>query len=290
MTSRNEVLAEVVKSDVESLRLWTTGPKAVSTLRRTLTFRGGLQYTSPDAWYRMWKKLGGPEKIAVMLQRMDIDTNADGSITDEEYKENEKSQLKVVDACLAQLLNTGIVAGLTLTVFYPMAMGRLEPAEESVAYFGSTVTDVFTYAYYIFMYYCVVESVILVFKSARAYLHLSMWMSCLDMKIWYLDRINMGAYVVSSINIIKSVVWSVPMGVSVTVSPLAGAFALVAFAYFYVSCLLFRRQDLVALWFMRQYAEFKLKSRPSADDQEKAEDGGPPRKHPERGCGECIIC
>ncbi len=286
MVSRNAVLAQVVQSDVELLRSWTTGPNAASSLRARVGFGGGLHFKSPDAWYTAKERLGGPEKLAVMLQRMDIDTNADGSITDEEYKENEKSQLKVIDACLAQLLNTGIVAGLTLTVFYPMAMSKLEPSEDSLSYFGAVVTDVFTYAYYVFMYYCVVESVILVFKSARAYLHLSMWMSCLDMKIWYLDRINMGAYVASSINIIKSVVWSVPMGVAVAVSPLAGAFALIAFTYFYVSCLLFSRQDLEALWFMRQYAEYKLKSRPAPEPSPQ----NALERRPERGCGECVVC
>jgi hypothetical protein len=286
MVSRNEVLAEVVKNDVEALKKWTMLPQSAQLRKRVGfdPFGGGLHYQSPDPWFRGRHAIGGPEKIAVMIQRIDIDTNADGSITEAEYQQNEKSQLKVVDACLAQLLNTGIVAGLTLTVFYPMAMSKLEPSEDSLAYFGHTVTDVFTYAYYIFMYYCVVESVILVYKSARAYLHLSMWMSCLDMKLWYLDRINMGAYVASSFNIIKSVVWSVPMGVAVTVSPLAGALALVAFGYFYASCLLFSKTDVETLWFMRQYTSHKLQARRPPGDESVA---APPV--PEKGCGNCCV-
>lgn len=268
MKTRNAILATLVQEDVYRLRKWAS--HVSGRLRTKLKFDvlgGGAHWSVPksDTWYTARHAVGGPERIAIMLQRIEIDVDADGVITDDEYKTNEKAQTRIVDACLSQLLNVGIVAGLALTVFYPMAMTKLEPSESSVAYFGSQVTDVFTYAYYVFMYYCVVESVVLVYNSSRAYLHLSMWMSSLDMKIWYLDRLNMSRYVQSCFNIIKSVVWSVPMGVAVTVSPLAGALALVAFLYFYAHALAFSRCDLETLWFMWQVTSHKMALRPCAD-------------------------
>lgn len=272
MTSRNQLLAAVVKSDLFMLAKWALSEHS-GILRKSLTFDftgGGPRWGVPpaDVWYTECARLGGPERIAVMLQRIEIDVDRNGTITDAEYKENEKTQYRVVDACLAQLLNVSIVAGLTLTVFYPMAMTKLEPSPTSVHYLGSTTTDIFTYAYYIFMYYCVVQSVLLIYKSARAYLHLSMWMSSLEMKMWYLNQLNMLTYVSACFNIIKSVIWSVPMGVAVTVSPLAGAFAVIAFLYFYASCLAFSNCDLDTLWFMLQYTQHKLETR--ADIEEKS--------------------
>jgi hypothetical protein len=167
----------------------------------------------------------------------------------------------MVDTCSTQLLNVGIVAGLTLTVFYPMAVQPLSVSEESLQFFGHRALDVFTYAYYVFMYYCVVESVLLIITSTRAYLQLTLWMPSLEAKIWYLDRMRMSVYVTSCFNMIKSVVWSVPMGVAVSVSPLAGALALVAFVYFYARCFRLSMLDVESLWFLRQYAAVKLDER-----------------------------
>lgn len=259
--------------DIALLKTWANPLLAPESghLRTTFKFNmfgGGPQYGVPaaDAWYVMRHAFGGPEKIALMLQRIDLDEDGNGIVTDEEYKRNEKSQMKVVDACLAQLLNNGIVAGLTLTVFYPLAVSKLDASDDSTAYFGTRAIDAFSFAYYVFMYYCVVESVVLVYKSTRAYLHLSMWMSSLDMKMWYLDQLNMDDYTRSCFNIIKSIVWSVPMGVAVSVSPSAGAVALLAFIYFYVCCFKFSRKDVETVWFMRQYTANKLKTRRTKKD------------------------
>jgi hypothetical protein len=274
MSSRNQLLAAVVRNDLLMLTKWALSSHS-SELRRTLQFDftgSGPHWGVPasDTWYAGCTSLGGPERVAVMLQRIEIDVDRNGIITNKEYKQNEKAQTRVVDACLAQLLNVSIVSGLTLTVFYPMAMTKLEPSQSSVYYLGPLVTDIFTYAYYIFMYYCVVQSVILIYMSARAYLHLSMWMSSLDMKMWYLDKLNISTYVSSSFNIIKSVVWSVPMGVSVAVSPLAGLLALGALLFFYRACLACSHDDLDTLWFMWQYTKHKLETR--AECEEKSEE------------------
>jgi hypothetical protein len=270
--SRNKLLADVVMRDVAVLKTWAnplTSPAGeLKTQFRFHLLGGGPQWGVPssESWFSLHASCGGPEKIALMLQRIDIDEDGNGEVTDEEYKQNEKTQMKMIDACLAQLLNYGIVAGLTLTVFYPMAVNKLDVSEDSAAFFGENAIDAFTLAYYVFMVYCVVESVIMVYKSTRAYLHLSMWMCNLDMKMWYVDQLNVGDFTRSCFNIIKSVVWSVPMGVAVTVSPAAGVVALLAFLYFYGCCLRFSRRDVEALWFMRQYTAHKLKTRRTKKD------------------------
>lgn len=260
--SRNELLSALVRADVVALRAWLKQMPADLRLRVRMQLTGGMTWTIRGA---ALPEGGGMERLTLMLQRIDLDVNGDGLVTDAEYSANEKAQLRMVDTCATQLLNMGIVAGLSLTVFYPMAVAPLIMAEDSLDFFGKRVLDVFTYAFYIFMYYCVVESVVLIMTSTRAYLHLTMWMPSLDAKLWYLDRMRMSDYVASCFNIIKSVVWSVPMGVCVSVSPLAGAFAVVSFLYFYAQCLRISRADVDCMWFLRQYADIKLKSKAVAD-------------------------
>jgi hypothetical protein len=252
---RNELLAAVVRADVATVRAWVERMPTVQRLKLGVRLSGGL------AWSLVGMTLpegAGPERLALMMQRMELDVNADGVVTDDEFAQNEKAQLRIVDTCGSQLLNMGVIAGLTLTVFYPLAVSPLVPSSHSAAYFGSRALDVFTYVYYVFMYYCVVQSVVLIMHSTRAYLQLTLWMPSLEAKIWYVDRMRMSDYVAACFNIIKSVVWSVPMGVAVTVSPFAGVLALCAFVYFYICLIKLSRTDVDALWVLRQYADAKL--------------------------------
>ena len=174
-----------------------------------------------------------------------MDENNDGKIDKKELEENRDNRIKTIEYCLSQMLNYGVIGGLSVSVLYAISLNSIEPSESARYYMSEKVIYCFFYIYYSLLYYSMMQSFMLIYKSSRCYLHLSIWMPTLDMKHWYISQFSLVPLIFTTNRIIKSIALSIPFGVTISISPGAGIVALTFLLLFFIENIKMSKMDVL---------------------------------------------
>lgn len=95
--------------------------------------------------------------------------------------------LRLIEQSLNFLINSGVVGALLLSVLFPIALTPIPTSDESLEFFGEAAVDGLNYTYFSFLYTSLFFSVWITFMTLHYYLHLTMWMPTLEMKMCKFD-------------------------------------------------------------------------------------------------------
>jgi len=166
--------------------------------------------------------LGGLEKVGFKIQTIEIDIDNNGIIDKDELEKSREHCLKMIEAFQSQLLNYGVICGLYFTVLFPIALSPIVVSNNSQIFFDTIIINIFTYIYYCCIYISLIQSLLMVYKASRYYLHLTLWMPNIELKYWYINTVPIQTFIFTSNRIIKFVILSLPFGIAVGVSPISG--------------------------------------------------------------------
>lgn len=165
-----------------------------------------------------------------MVAEENLDSGGDGILTQEKIMKNESTEdfaLRMIEQNLNFLINTGVVGALLLSVLFPVALTPLVASNESIAYFGDRAIYGLLISYFFFIYSSLFFSIWITFITIHYYLHITIWMPTLDLKLWYIMELNILPAVVSiTFGCILSSSFSLPFGIAVAITPTAGLIAL----------------------------------------------------------------
>lgn len=233
----SDELIPVIRRHYRELLHWTSLDKRqIETMKDVhFSFRKGsfTYHLYGEKWWDNHIEIGGLEMISFKIQNISLDANNDGIIDSKELEEAKENRTKVIEQCLSQMLNYGVIGGLAVSVLYAVSLNSLVASESTTYYLNQPTILAFYYIYYTFLYFSMMQSFLLIYKSSRAYLQLSIWMPTLDMKHWYISEISMTPLIYTTTNTIHGVAVSIPFGATVSISPAAGLIALVFLGWFY---------------------------------------------------------
>ena len=165
-----------------------------------------------------------------MVVAQNIDEHGDGTITQAKIMRTEMTEdyaLRQVEQTLNFLINSGVVGALLFSVLFPVALTPLVPSDESVTFFGDRAIFGMLMTYFFFIYSSLFFSIWITFVTIHYYLHISIWMPTLELKLWYLTTLNILPSIVSiTFGCILASSFSLPFGIAVTVTPMAGLISL----------------------------------------------------------------
>jgi hypothetical protein len=244
----SDELIPVIQKHYQELLHWTSMDKKPIKDYNDLKcyFRKGMitYYLDGEKWWDNHNKIGGFEMISFKIQNIALDTNHDGVIDSDELEESKENRTKLIEQCLSQLLNYGVIGGLAVSVLYAVSLNSLTPSESTLYYLNHPTILAFYYIFYTCLYYSMTLSFLLIYKSSRAYLQLSLWMPTLDMKHWYISEISMKPFIFTTIRIIEGLAVSIPFGATVSISPAAGVIAVSFLLMFYVEMIQSSKLDV----------------------------------------------
>lgn len=171
-------------------------------------------------------KLGGMERLSVLVQSMDLDYDEDGILTEAET-DNEKSS-KVIDQVLGFILNSGVVGALIFSVLFSTLQNSLEASPESADFFGDVGIDALSGLYYILIYTGLFSSLWLIKNFVQQCLFITSWLPNTELKLWFLSAQSpLQLTVVVSYACLGAIFLSVPCCVAVAVTPWCGLVTLI---------------------------------------------------------------
>ena len=188
---------------------------------------GGIELS--DAWTYMLL-LGGAEKLSGIVAEYKMNDSDDGcgKLTEEMLEEHKDEVNDLVEQSLNFLINAGVVGALLLSVLFPVALTPLVPSDESVVFFGEHVSLGLLITYFVFVYASLYFSIWITYMTIHYYLHITLWMPTLELKLWYCNDLNtLPAIVVVTHSSVLAAALSLPFGISLAITPEAGLIALV---------------------------------------------------------------
>lgn len=227
-----------VKTDRESLRIgptsdYNSNEDIVTTdFHRdvlhwlSLPFMEDKNMMNSRAW-KFHEKLGGMEKISILCQQFELDTDGDGVLSDKELKEQKEKSENIISKSLDFSTNTGIVGALLFSVLFTSVSSPLSACDSSYQYFGDTGINVLSGFYYICIIISLLISLGLILNFVVQYIYVSSWMPTDEIKLWYLrEKSPLVVMGVSSIYCIIFVALSIPCAVAVNIGPGYGLVAM----------------------------------------------------------------
>jgi hypothetical protein len=223
----NDKLTSRIIKDRYDLIEWTKKPFNNNTPKLIFSpnLWGITYYAIGEEWFDYHNTIGGLEKISFKIQNVEMDLNNNGIIEEEELIKNMENCKKTIDNCLSQFLNYSVVGGLFISVLYSVVLSELTISDISSDFFPYYLIRVFLYTHYTLLYYSLLHAFLLIYRSTRAYLHLSIWMPNLEMKHWYINETTMVSFHRIYSRTMKSAVLAIPFGITVTITPIAGLIA-----------------------------------------------------------------
>lgn len=156
---------------------------------------------------------------------MDCDGNK--KISDEEFKLYKETTVRTIEDTNGLLLNTGVVAALILSVFYPLTFTPLEASSDSEDFFSGSALSSFKFLFYLLVLVTVSLSLVSFYCSVRCYTYLSFWLTRRESRMRFLEQVSLVGLAISTEIIIYLAILSVPFAVVVQISPATGLVALV---------------------------------------------------------------
>lgn len=242
-----DIILPIIRKDFRDLKKWTNIERTTNEYNSAIKISTNQGFTyNPEGsgWWDYHYMIGGFEKISFKIQNIAMDINRDGVVDYRELAESKENRMKTIDHCLSQMLNFSVIGGLAVSVLYSVSLNMITPSDSTKYYLNAKLISVFYYAYYTLLYYSLMQSFMLIYKASRFYLHLSIWMPTLDMKHWYISKISMVPLTYTTNRIIKSVALSIPFGVCVSISPIAGIIALISLMFFYIENIKMTKLDV----------------------------------------------
>lgn len=144
---------------------------------------------------------------------------------------------KVVEAHLGLLLNCGVIGALVITLLFGISLAPSEISDSSIEYFGDTGCTVLWYIYYILVVAGFYISCISVMQSISTYKQLSFWMSSVQSKLEYTQKISIVGLIIMSTTILPGTIMVVvPAGAAIYISPEAGLISVILlfFSFLYI--------------------------------------------------------
>lgn len=198
------------------------GLKVVMSGTRSFLFQTGLSRQRYAYMLEEQAKVGFAERVALFLSLHRIDKNRDGTVTDEEIESNEDMVNSIVSNYNSLLQNFGVIAALIVSVFFPLQFAAPSSvAQESVDFFGETVTKAIAYAYLGALNMCVVISVVVILKALQEYKQLNFWMSTPEAQLRCLQTKNVTSVIVLGQALMVLIMGVIPFGTIAYGSPIS---------------------------------------------------------------------
>jgi hypothetical protein len=186
-----------------------------------------------SACWTFMAKLGGIEKISYLVSEVEFEHQKELKLLagekmtqDDEIAEVER-KYRLVDFSLNFLINSGVVGALLLSVLFPLVLTPLIYSDDSQEFFGDTNLIAFSYVYFFLMYFSLFCSIWLTFMTIHYYLHITIWMPTIDMKMWYVTELNtlQGISAITHMCIVGAMI-ALPFGIAVMISSEAAVISL----------------------------------------------------------------
>jgi hypothetical protein len=211
-------------------------------------------------------RLGGMEKICVMVQKLQLDNDGDGNLSSEEL-ENESS-VKVVERTLSYILNTGVVGALIFSVLFSSLQTPLSVSQNSSDFFDENLIFALSGTYYCSVYVSLSCSLWLIFNFVQQCTFLTAWFPNTELQLWYLsDKSPLAMSVVASYVCIIGVLISIPCCVAVAIEPgygLAALLLILGLGAYLTYCILFLPFEIIRETHRALSAQFKAREEDKA--------------------------
>jgi hypothetical protein len=186
---------------------------------------------------------GGPEGVAQELRSLAMDADGSGGVTEEEMEATAASTTNAINELL---INMGIVGALLLGIVLPFVFTPLEPAPQSLEYFGDVWCDIFGHSYHILMTIVVMLCINIVFMTLAAYKWLNFWMVDAEMQLFF-AKTSSTSVTTAVIAFGQAILWiipfTLPLGCAFFISPISGAYSLGIVLLMFAQLLSFFQQN-----------------------------------------------
>lgn len=186
-------------------------------------------------------KVGFIEGLAADMAKLEV-TPIDGSNKFKvSYRTDETDTIdKVVEAHLGLLLNCGVIGALVITLLFGISLAPSDISDSSLEFFGESGCKVLWYIYYILVVAGYYISCLSVVQSISTYKQLSFWMSTVQSKLEYTQKISIVGLIIMSTTILPGTIMiAVPAGAAIYVSPEAGLISIILLVF---SCIYFLKE------------------------------------------------
>ena len=123
-------------------------------------------------------------------------------------------------------INSGVVGALLVSVIFPVALTPIVASDESVIFFGESGIFGLLMTYFFFLYMSLFFSIWITYMTIHYYLHITLWMPTLELKLWYCNELNtLPAVVVITHGCVLASAFCLPFGIAVCITPEAGLIA-----------------------------------------------------------------
>ena len=168
-----------------------------------------------------------------------MDCDGNNEISDEEFELYKNTSVQTIEDTNGLLLNTGVVAALILSVFYPLTFTPLEASSDSEDFFSRSALSSFKFVFFLLVLVTVSLSLVSFYCSVRYYTYLSFWLTRRESRMCFLKQVSLKGLAISTQVIIFLTMLSVPFAVVVLISPTAGLVSLIVAISTFVYCYIY---------------------------------------------------
>lgn len=163
-------------------------------------------------WWIQAYRIGGAEQIALYLQQLELDSDGDGLISEQELEQGLQKSQQIVDDALRLLETCGIIGALLMTLLYPQFFVDLEYNTDSIDYFGRHTCVIIKYCCFALICVSFTLACNAVILSLALFRHISFYLPSLKSKLWYLQKVSLGPVVASTVLCLFTTVLGIPFG------------------------------------------------------------------------------
>lgn len=216
--------------DMVNMRTWydkQPNEKAVEQVKanKKLGFCSACRSLPLFAYHAV--KLGGIEGVALRVRKIQLDTDGDNIVTEQEAEALDEKAQQLVESVSQLYLNAGVVNALMLSVMGPLLLQVIAVHQKTEDFFGKTGTAVIFHSYYIVLGLVVALNIYTLFLATRSYHALTNWMPNREDQIWYIDTHGQLQIAVLMSNIFWLTGCCFPLGAMLAIGPAIGIYMVV---------------------------------------------------------------
>eukprot|EP01036_Dinobryon_divergens_P035289 gene35289-45695_t len=185
-------------------------------------------YNASHPIARLQKKIGGVEKICMMIQNFEMDKDMDGTITAEELETAKERQKELIDQFTSTVGTAGVIGALVFSGLFSTLQIPLNPSNDSTSYFSDDAITGISYLYYGLLYCSFIGSCYVVLMSFIFFHELSTWMPNNELRYWYIREVSILPVIIGAVVTVSLSLITIICGIAVNVGPTQALMCLLA--------------------------------------------------------------
>jgi hypothetical protein len=168
---------------------------------------------------RFQKKMGGVEKICIMIQNFEKDKDMDGILSVEELETARERQKDLIDQFTSTVGTAGVIGALVFSGLFSTLQVPLNPSSDSTNYFSDDAITGLSYLYYGLLYCSFIGSCYVVLMAFIFFHELSTWMPNNELRYWYIREVSILPVIIGAVITVVLSLITIVCGIAVNVGP-----------------------------------------------------------------------